>query len=76
MTRTAHRLFGDAYLWSVLGARYIGMSIAAQFAVMDGNVHAGLEAPLWLGRGTLAGSNAEQVLKARRVQAAIAPADG
>ena len=67
MKRTADRLFGDAYLWSVLGAGRNQMFIAAQSAVMGGNVRVGLEDSLWLGRGTLAKSNAEQVTKVRRI---------
>jgi uncharacterized protein (DUF849 family) len=43
------------------------MQIAAQAAVMGGNVRVGLEDSLWLGRGQLAKSNAEQVAKARRI---------
>ena len=43
------------------------MFIAAQSAVMGGNVRVGLEDSLWLGRGTLAKSNAEQVAKVRRI---------
>jgi len=67
MKRTADRLFGDAYLWSVLGAGRNQMFIAAQSAVMGGNVRVGLEDSVWLGRGTLAKSNAEQVAKVRRI---------
>ena len=67
MKRTADRLFGDRYLWSVLGAGSNQMFIAAQSAVMGGNVRVGLEDSLWLGRGTLAKSNAEQVAKVRRI---------
>jgi uncharacterized protein (DUF849 family) len=67
MKRTADRLVGDAYLWSVLGAGRNQMFIAAQSAVMGGNVRVGLEDSLWLGRGTLAQSNAEQVTKVRRI---------
>src|SRR2546423_9559014 len=67
MKRTADRLFGDAYYWSVLGAGRNQMFIAAMSAVMGGNVRVGLEDSLWLGRGQLAKSNAEQVSKARRV---------
>jgi uncharacterized protein (DUF849 family) len=67
MKRTADRLFGDAYLWSVLGAGRNQMFIAAMSAVMGGNVRVGLEDSLWLGRGRLAQSNAEQVSKARRI---------
>jgi uncharacterized protein (DUF849 family) len=67
MKRTADRLFGDAYYWSVLGAGRNQMAVAAQAAVMGGNVRVGLEDSLWLGRGQLAKSNAEQVTKARRM---------
>src|SRR5256712_10211242 len=66
MKRTADRLFGDAYLWSGLGAGRNQMFIAAMSAVMGGNVRVGLEDSLWLGRGQLAKSNAEQVAKGRR----------
>jgi uncharacterized protein (DUF849 family) len=67
MKRTADRLFGDAYYWSVLGAGRNQMQVAAMSAVMGGNVRVGLEDSLWLGRGTLAKSNAEQVAKIRRI---------
>jgi uncharacterized protein (DUF849 family) len=67
MKRTADRLFGDLYYWSVLGAGRAQMQIAAQAAVMGGNVRVGLEDSLWIGRGQLAKSNADQVTKARRI---------
>jgi uncharacterized protein (DUF849 family) len=67
MKRTADRLFGDAYYWSVLGAGRNQMFLAAMSAVMGGNVRVGLEDSLWMGRGQLAKSNAEQVAKARRL---------
>ena len=67
MKRTADRLFGDAYYWSVLGAGRAQMQVAAQSAVMGGNVRVGLEDSLWIGRGQLAKSNAEQVAKAKRM---------
>jgi uncharacterized protein (DUF849 family) len=67
MKRTADRLFGDAYLWSVLGAGRNQMQIAALSAVMGGNVRVGLEDSLWIGKGQLARSNAEQVSKVRRI---------
>jgi len=67
MKRTADRLFGDAYHWSVLGAGSAQMRIAAQAAVMGGNVRVGLEDSLWIGRGQLAKTNAEQVGKAKRI---------
>src|SRR5581483_6227094 len=67
MKRTADRLFGDQYLWSVVGAGRNQMFGAAQAAVMGGNVRGGLEDSLWLGRGTLAKTNAEQVTKIRKI---------
>jgi len=67
MKRTADRLFGDQYRWSVLGAGRNQLPIAAMSAAMGGNVRVGLEDSLWLGRGQLAKSNAEQVAKARRI---------
>src|SRR2546422_2260397 len=67
MKRTADRLFGDAYLWSVLGAGRNQMFIAAMSAVMGGNVRVGLEDSLWLGPGPLAENKAEQGAKIRPV---------
>jgi len=67
MKRTADRLFGDAYRWSVLGAGRAQMPIAAMAAAMGGNVRVGLEDSLWIGPGRLARSNAEQVRKVRQI---------
>ncbi len=67
MKRTADRLFGDQYLWSVLGGGRSQMYVAVQSAVMGGNVRVGLEDSLWGGKGVLAKSNAEQVSKIRRI---------
>jgi len=67
MKRTADRLFGDKYRWSVLGAGRNQMSIAAMSAAMGGNVRVGLEDSLWIGRGKLATSNAEQVRMVRQI---------
>ena len=67
MRRTADRLFGDDYLWSVLGAGRNQMYVATQSAVLGGHVRVGLEDNLWIGKGTLARSNAEQVQKIRRI---------
>jgi uncharacterized protein (DUF849 family) len=67
MRRTADRLFGNDYQWSVLGAGRNQMFIAAQSAVMGGNVRVGLEDSLWIGKGQLARSNADQVSKIRRI---------
>ncbi len=67
MKRTADRLFGDDYLWSVLGAGRNQMSSRRSRRVMGGNVRVGLEDSLWLGKGQLARTNAEQVAKIRRI---------
>jgi uncharacterized protein (DUF849 family) len=67
MKRTADRLFGDAYRWSVLGAGSRQMPIATMAAAMGGHVRVGLEDSLWLGKGQLAESNAAQVRQIRQV---------
>lgn len=67
MKRTADRLFGDRYEWSVLGAGARQMSIVAMAASMGGNVRVGLEDSLWAGPGRLAETNAEQVANARKI---------
>ena len=67
MKRTADRLFGDRYRWSVLGAGAAQMRIAAQAAAMGGNIRVGLEDSLWAGPQRLARSNAEQVKTARAI---------
>lgn len=67
MKRTADRLFGDQYRWSVLGAGRNQLPIAAMAAAMGGNVRVGLEDSLWSGPGKLAQSNAEQVRAARQI---------
>jgi uncharacterized protein (DUF849 family) len=67
MKRTADRLFGKDYRWSVLGAGRSQLPIAAQAAAMGGNVRVGLEDSLWAGKGRLAQSNAEQVRMVRQI---------
>ncbi|EGJ19376.1 3-keto-5-aminohexanoate cleavage protein [Cereibacter sphaeroides] len=67
MKRTADRLFGSDYRWSVLGAGSAQLRIVAQAAAMGGNVRVGLEDSLWAGRGRLATSSAEQVRLARKI---------
>jgi uncharacterized protein (DUF849 family) len=67
MKRTADRLFGDNYRWSVLGAGRNQMPIAAMAAAMGGNVRVGLEDSLWLGKGKLAETNAAQVRQVRQI---------
>ena len=61
MRRTAERLFGDDYYWSVLGAGRSQIPLATMSATMGGNVRVGLEDSLWDGPGKLATSNAQQV---------------
>lgn len=67
MKRTADRLFGDDFRWSVLGAGRAQMQVAAIAAAMGGNVRVGLEDSLWVGAGQLAESNAQQVRQVRKI---------
>jgi uncharacterized protein (DUF849 family) len=67
MRRTADRLFGEDYVWSVLAAGRAQMPLITQAAMMGGNVRVGLEDSLYIGRGKLAASNAEQVVKIKRI---------
>lgn len=67
MKRTADRLFGDDYRWSVLGAGAAQIRIAAMALPMGGNVRVGLEDSLWAGPGKLAKNSAEQVKIARQI---------
>jgi len=67
MKRTADRLFGKDYRWSVLGAGANQLRIAAQAAALGGNVRVGLEDSIWAGKGELATSNAVQVTKVRQI---------
>ncbi len=67
MKRTADRLFGDQYQWSVLGAGRHQLPIAAMAVSMGGNLRVGLEDSLWLGPGQFAKSNADQVRAARMI---------
>ena len=67
MKETADRLFGDQYVWSVLAAGRHQMAFTTMAGIMGGNVRVGLEDSLYIGRGQLAKSNAEQVAKIRRI---------
>jgi uncharacterized protein (DUF849 family) len=67
MKRTADKLFGNDYRWSVLGAGRSQMPFATQAVMMGGNVRVGLEDSLYIGRGKLAANSAEQVAKIRRI---------
>ncbi len=67
MKRTADRLFGTDYRWSVLGAGGAQMSLATTASQMGGNVRVGLEDSLFISRSVLAENNAQQVAKIRRI---------
>ena len=67
MKRTADRLFGDQYQWSVLGAGRNQLPIAAQSIAMGGNARVGLEDSIWISPGQLAQTNAQQVKAVRQV---------
>lgn len=67
MRRTAERLFGNDYLWSILASGKHQMGLCTMGAIMGGNVRVGLEDSLYVGKGALAKSNAEQVSKIRRI---------
>ena len=67
MKRTADRLFGNQYFWSVLAGGRHQMNFGTNAAMMGGNIRVGLEDSLYIGPGKLASSNAEQVAKIRRI---------
>jgi uncharacterized protein (DUF849 family) len=67
MRRTADRLFAEDYRWSVLGAGRHQMPVAMQSILLGGHLRVGLEDSLYVGRGKLAKSNAEQVALAREL---------
>ena len=67
MRRTADRLFGSDYVWSILGAGRNQIPLATIGASLGANVRVGMEDSLWCGPGRLAESNAEQVTKVRQV---------
>jgi uncharacterized protein (DUF849 family) len=67
MRRIADHLFGDDYVWSILGAGRHQFNLVTIGAIMGGNVRVGLEDNVYLGKGELAESNASQVAKIRRI---------
>ena len=67
MRRIADKLFGEDYEWSILAAGRHQMPFVTQGAILGGNVRVGLEDSLYLGKGELAKSNADQVKKIRRI---------
>ena len=71
MKRTADRLFGDDYVFSVLGAGRNQMPVATQSLLMGGHARVGLEDSLWDGPGRLAQSNAQQVRRIRSIIEAL-----
>jgi uncharacterized protein (DUF849 family) len=71
MKRTAVRLFGKDFRWSVLGAGANQFRIATQAVAMGANIRVGLEDSIWIARGKLAQSNAAQVSRARAIIEAL-----
>jgi len=67
MRQTADRLFGKDYVWSLFGAGRHQIPVCTMGALMGSSVRVGLEDSLFISRGQLASSNAEQVLKIRRI---------
>ena len=67
MKHIADKLFGDSYYWSILAAGRHQMPLITMGAIMGGNVRVGLEDSLYLGKGELAKSNAEQVTRIRTI---------
>lgn len=71
MRRTADRLFGIDYQWSILGAGRNQITLATIGAAMGSNVRVGLEDSLWIRAGQLAESNVQQVTKIRTILEAL-----
>lgn len=71
MRRTADRLFGDQYQWSILGSGRAQIPLASMGAAMGSHVRVGLEDSLWNGPGRLAESSAEQVRQIRKALRAL-----
>ena len=67
MKHIADKLFGDNYAWSILAAGRHQLPLVTMGAIMGGNVRVGLEDSLWIGRGKLATSNADQVSRIRAI---------
>ncbi|MGY6249310.1 3-keto-5-aminohexanoate cleavage protein [Bosea thiooxidans] len=67
MKRVADSLFGDDYILSILGAGRHQTSLVTLGAILGGCVRVGLEDSIYLGKGVLARSNAEQVAKIKRI---------
>jgi uncharacterized protein (DUF849 family) len=71
MKTTADRLFGDQYLFSILGAGRHQLPLCTLGAILGGNVRVGLEDSVYVAKGELAKSNAEQVAKMRTILEAL-----
>ena len=71
MRRTADRLFGSDYVWSVMAAGRHQMPMNTQGALMGANVRVGLEDSLFIEHGKLASSNAQQVAKIKAILASL-----
>ncbi|HVL24452.1 MAG TPA: 3-keto-5-aminohexanoate cleavage protein [Thermomicrobiales bacterium] len=67
MRRTADRLLGGDYVWSILGAGRHQMNLVTMGAIMGGNARVGLEDSIYLGKGVLAETNAALVGRIRRI---------
>jgi uncharacterized protein (DUF849 family) len=67
MRETADRLFGRDYVWSVLAAGRHQMAFTTMAGILGGNVRVGLEDSLYIGRGRMATSNAQQVAKIKHI---------
>ena len=67
MKRTADRLLGNDYIWSILGAGRHQFNLITMGAIMGGNVRTGMEDNIYLGKGELAQSNADLVAKTVRI---------
>jgi len=67
MKRIADKLFGDQFQWSVLAAGRHQIPFATMAAAMGGHVRVGLEDSLYIGKGELAKSNADQVTRIREI---------
>ncbi|MDE1968715.1 MAG: 3-keto-5-aminohexanoate cleavage protein [Alphaproteobacteria bacterium] len=65
--RIADKLFGDDYHWSILAAGRHQLPLITMGAIMGGNVRVGLEDSLYIGKGQLAKTNAEQVTRIRAI---------
>ena len=71
MKQTADRLFGDDYIMSCFAVGRPQMKFLAQCALVGGSVRVGLEDSLYIGKGELAVSNAQQVHKVRTILDAL-----